>query len=165
MKRIIVIAISLFLLILENTILPSYSIMQGYPSILFVFAIAFSIINGKEDAMFIGIVSGLLQDLFFINGFGINLLVNFLLCLLAAKIGEGIFKNNRIIPVITCLIISILKIIMIAILFILFDKKINLNIAVMSALLNTIVMVIGYKFVLTTSKKYWKKDEWRFRWL
>lgn len=163
MKRIIVIAISLFLLILENTILPSYSIMQGYPSILFVFAIAFSIINGKEDAMFIGIVSGLLQDLFFINGFGINLLVNFLLCLLAAKIGEGIFKNNRIIPVITCLIISILKIIMIAILFILFDKKINLNIAVMSALLNTIVMVIGYKFVLTTSKKYWKKDEWRFR--
>ena len=163
MKRIIVIAISLFLLILENTILPSYSIMQGYPSILFVFAIAFSIINGKEDAMFIGIVSGLLQDLFFINGFGINLLVNFLLCLLAAKIGEGIFKNNRIIPVITCLIISILKIIMIAILFILFDEKINLNIAVMSALLNTIVMVIGYKFVLTTSKKYWKKDEWRFR--
>ncbi|SCJ90256.1 rod shape-determining protein MreD [uncultured Clostridium sp.] len=163
MKRIIIIAISLFLLILENTILPSYSIMQGYPSILFVFAIAFSIINGKEDAMFIGIVSGLLQDLFFINGFGINLLVNFLLCLLAAKIGEGIFKNNRIIPVISCLIISMLKIVMIAVLFIPFGKKINLNMAVMSALLNTIVMVIGYKFVLTTSKKYWKKDEWRFR--
>ena len=163
MKRIIIIAISLFLLILENTILPSYSIMQGYPSILFVFAIAFSIINGKEDAMFIGIVSGLLQDLFFINGFGINLLVNFLLCLLVAKIGEGIFKNNRVIPVISCLILSILKIVMIAILFIPFAKKINLNMAVMSALLNTIVMVIGYKFVLTTSKKYWKKDEWRFR--
>ncbi|MBC5629811.1 rod shape-determining protein MreD [Clostridium sp. NSJ-6] len=163
MKRIIIIAISLFLLILENTILPSYSIMQGYPSILFVFAIAFSIVNGKEDAMFIGIVSGLLQDLFFINGFGINLLVNFLLCLLAAKIGEGIFKNNRIIPVISCLILSMLKIVMIAILFIPFGKKINLNMAVMSALLNTIVMVIGYKFVLTTSKKYWKKDEWRFR--
>ena len=162
MKRIIIIAISLFLLILENTILPSYSIMQGYPSILFVFAIAFSIVNGKEDAMFIGIVSGLLQDLFFINGFGINLLVNFLLCLLAAKIGEGIFKNNRIIPVISCLILSMLKIVMIAILFIPFGKKINLNMAVMSALLNTIVMVIGYKFVLTTSKKYWKKDEWRF---
>ena len=163
MKRIIIIAISLFLLILENTILPSYSIMQGYPSILFVFAIAFSIVNGKEDAMFIGIVSGLLQDLFFINGFGINLLVNFLLCLLAAKIGEGIFKNNRVIPVISCLIISMLKIVMIAILFIPFGKKINLNMAVMSAILNTIVMVIGYKFVLTTSKKYWKKDEWRFR--
>lgn len=163
MKRIIIIAISLFLLILENTILPSYSIMQGYPSILFVFAIAFSIVNGKEDAMFIGIVSGLLQDLFFINGFGINLLVNFLLCLLAAKIGEGIFKNNRIIPVISCLILSMLKIVMIAILFIPFEKKINLNMAVMSALLNTMVMVIGYKFVLTTSKKYWKKDEWRFR--
>lgn len=164
MKRIIIIAISLFLLILENTLLPSYSIMQGYPSILFVFAIAFSIINGKEDAIFIGIVSGLLQDVFFINGSGINLLVNFILCLLAAKIGEGIFKKNRLIPVISCFILSVLKIIMIAILFIPFGKKINLNMAIMSALLNTIVMVIGYKFVLTTSKKYWKKDEWRFRW-
>lgn len=163
MKRIVIIAISLLLLILENTILPSYSIMGGYPSILFVFAIAFSIVNGKEDAMFIGIVSGLLQDLFFINGFGINLLVNFLLCILAAKIGEGIFRNNRLIPVISCLIISILKIIMIAILFISFNKKINFNMAIISAVLNTIVMFIGYKFVLTTSKKYWKKDEWRFR--
>lgn len=163
MKRIIIIAISLFLLILENTLLPSYSIIQGYPSILFVFAIAFSIINGKEDAIFIGIVSGLLQDVFFINGSGINLLVNFILCLLAAKIGEGIFKKNRLIPVISCFILSVLKIIMIAILFIPFGKKINLNMAIMSALLNTIVMVIGYKFVLTTSKKYWKKDEWRFR--
>ena len=56
-----------------------------------------------------------------------------------------------------------MKIVMIAILFIPFGKKINLNMAVMSAILNTIVMVIGYKFVLTTSKKYWKKDEWRFR--
>ena len=163
MKRIVIVAIALFLLILENTILPSYSIMQGYPSILFVFAIAFSIINGKKDAMFIGIVSGVLQDLFFINGFGINLLVNFLLCLLAAKIGEGILKNNRLIPVISCFIISILKIIMIAILFIAFDKKVDFNMAIVSAVLNTIVMLIGYKFVLTTSKKYWKKDEWRFR--
>ena len=163
MKRIVIVAIALFLLILENTILPSYSIMQGYPSILFVFAIAFSIINGKKDAMFIGIVSGVLQDLFFINGFGINLLVNFLLCLLAEKIGEGILKNNRLIPVISCFIISILKIIMIAILFIAFDKKVDFNMAIVSAVLNTIVMLIGYKFVLTTSKKFWKKDEWRFR--
>ena len=163
MKRIVIVAIALFLLILENTILPSYSIMQGYPSILFVFAIAFSIINGKKDAMFIGIVSGVLQDLFFINGFGINLLVNFLLCLLAAKIGEGILKNNRLSPVISCFIISILKIIMIAILFIAFDKKVDFNMAIVSAVLNTIVMLIGYKFVLTTSKKFWKKDEWRFR--
>jgi hypothetical protein len=45
MKRIVIIAIALLLLILDNTIIPSYSIMQGYPSILFVFAIAFSIIN------------------------------------------------------------------------------------------------------------------------
>lgn len=163
MKRIILIAISLVLLILENTILPSYSIMGGYPSILFVFAIAFSIVNGKEDAMFIGIVSGFLQDIYFFNGFGINLLVNFLLCLLAAIIGESIYKKNRLIPVVSCLILSILKIIMVLILFIPFNKKVNIDMALISAIMNTILMLLGYKFVLTSCKKYWKRDEWRFR--
>lgn len=163
MKKIILIAMSLFLLILENALLPSYSIKGAHPSVLFVFAIAFSIVNGKEDAMFIGIVSGFLQDLFFFNGFGINLLVNFLLCILAASIGESIFKDNKLIPVITCLILSVIKIIMVVLLFIPFNKKVNIDMALISALMNTILMFLGYKFILNKSKKYWKKDEWRFR--
>ena len=50
--------------------------MDRYPSLLFIFAIAYSIISGKKEAIFIGIVSGILQDIFFVKGFGINLLLN-----------------------------------------------------------------------------------------
>ena len=111
MKRIYLIIILVLLLIIDNTLLPSYSIAGAFPSLLFVFAMAYSVIRGKNEALFIGIVSGFLQDLFFFSGFGVNLFLNTLLCLLCAKIGESIFKENRIVPILIALFISTLKVI------------------------------------------------------
>ena len=91
MKKIVVILISIFLLVLENSLLPNYPIMGSYPSLLFIFAIAYSIIYGKNEAIFMGVISGILQDIYFVKGFGINSLSNLLLCFLAAKIGENIW--------------------------------------------------------------------------
>ena len=79
MKRLYLIIILIVLLIIDNTLLPYYSIKGSFPSLLFVFAIAYSIIRGKEEAIFIGIVSGFLQDIFFFSGFGVNLFLNMLL--------------------------------------------------------------------------------------
>ena len=96
MKRFIIVLISILLLILDNSLSPFIAIKGVYPSLLFIFAIAYSIINGKKEAVFIGVVSGLLQDIFFFNGFGINALVNMLCCLFAGLVGEGIWRNNFI---------------------------------------------------------------------
>ena len=74
MKRIYLIIILVLLLIIDNTLLPSYSIAGAFPSLLFVFAMAYSVIRGKNEALFIGIVSGFLQDLFFFSGFAFYVL-------------------------------------------------------------------------------------------
>lgn len=163
MKRIVLIVICLALLILDNTILPYYSIKGAFPSLLFVFAIAYSMVNGKWEAIFIGITAGILQDIFFFDSFGINMFANMLLCQLAAYIGENIFKENRIIPVISCFVISALKIVIVILIMLLFDYKIDIETALMSALMNSIIMFLVYRIVLTTSEKYILKDSWRFR--
>ena len=93
MKRIVIILISIILLVIDNTLLPYYSIKGAFPSLLFVFAIGFSIVNGKKEAVFIGVLSGILQDVFFVKGNGVNALINLLLCVLAATIGENILKE------------------------------------------------------------------------
>ena len=111
MKRVVLIIICICLFIIDNTILPYYAYGYIFPNLLFIFAIGFSIVNGKNEAVAIGVFTGFLQDLFFIYGFGINMLLNMILCYIAAKIGESIYKENRIIPVIVCLIISLLKVI------------------------------------------------------
>lgn len=164
MKRIVIILISIILLVIDNTLLPYYSIKGAFPSLLFVFAIGFSIVNGKKEAVFIGVLSGILQDVFFVKGNGINALINLLLCVLAATIGENILKENRIIPVISTFILSVMKIFMAMILLYLFKQKVNLPVALLSSVFNSIVMLIVYKFILTTSNKFMDSEEWRFKW-
>lgn len=162
MKRIYLVIILIVLLIIDNTLLPYYAIGGAFPSLLFVFAIAYSIILGKEEAIFIGIVSGLLQDIFFFSGFGVNLFLNMLLCLLCAKIGESIFKENRLVPVLTTLLISSLKVFGVAILFKLFSQKVDIQTALISGVLNSICMLILYGFILKTIDKYLDRNTWRF---
>ena len=164
MKRIVLLIVCVVLLVLDNTILPYYSYEYIFPSLLFTFAIGFSIINGKKEAVIIGVLSGFLQDVFFFQGFGINMFLNMLLCYLVAKIGEGIYKENRIVPVITCLFISVIKVIGIILLLKLFSQSIRTTEAFISAVLNSVVLVFIYKIILNYSKKYFLKDTWRIRW-
>ena len=150
MKRIYLIIILVLLLIIDNTLLPSYSIAGAFPSLLFVFAMAYSVIRGKNEALFIGIVSGFLQDLFFFSGFG------------CAKIGESIFKENRIVPILIALFISTLKVLGVVIIFKLFAISIDMKVALLSAVLNTICMMLFYRFILNMLDKYLDRNTWRF---
>ena len=163
MKRVVLIIICIFLLIIDTTILPYYAYGNIFPSLLFTFSIGFSIINGKNEAVAIGVLSGFLQDLFFGHGFGVNMLINMLLCYGAARIGEGIYKDNRIIPVITCLIMSLLKVIGVIIVLLILDVSIRMVDGFISAVLNAVVMILMYKLILKYSEKYFPRDAWRFR--
>lgn len=163
MKKWIVILVSIILLILDNSFMPFLSIRGAFPSLLFVFAISYSIVNGVKDAVLIGVISGLLQDIFFYNGMGINSLSNLLLCVLAAVIGENIFKNKKLIPVLTMLVVSILKVGFVY-LFIKADgNKISIYMALQSTIYNTVIMFLGYKFVLKLCDKEYRESSWRFR--
>lgn len=164
MKRLYLIIILIVLLIIDNTLLPYYSINGAFPSLLFTFAMAYSIIRGKEEAVFIGIVSGFLQDIFFFSGFGANMLLNMLLCVLCAKIGESIFKENRLVPFLAALGISLLKVLGVIIIFKLFSQKINISVALISCLLNAICMLIFYTLILKKLDKYLDRNTWRFKW-
>lgn len=164
MKKWIVVLVSIILLILDNSFMPFLSIRGAFPSLLFVFAISYSIVNGVKDAVLIGVISGLLQDIFFYNGMGINSLSNLLLCVLAAVIGENIFKNKKLIPVLTMLVVSILKVGFVY-LFIKADgNEISIYMALQSTIYNTVIMFLGYKFVLKLCDKEYRESSWRFRW-
>jgi len=164
MKKLYLIIILIVFLIIDNTLLPYYSIHGSFPSLLFTFAMAYSIIRGKEKAICIGIASGFLQDIFFFSGFGVNLFLNMLLCLLCAKIGESIFKENRLVPILTSLGISVLKVLGVVIIFKLFSQTIDIQVALISCVLNAICMMLFYTLILKTLDKYLDGNTWRFKW-
>lgn len=163
MKKWVVILVSIILLILDNSLMPFLSIRGAFPSLLFVFAIIYSIVNEVKDAVLIGVVSGFLQDIFFYNGMGINLSSNLLLCVLAAVIGENIFKNKKLIPVLTMLVVSILKVGLVYLYINANGNEISMYMALQSTIYNTFIMFLGYKFVLKLCDKEYGRRSWRFR--
>ncbi|MDR3596943.1 rod shape-determining protein MreD [Clostridium sp.] len=163
MEKLIIILVSIGLVILDNSIVSFFSIRGVYPSLLFVFAIAYSFVNSKEKAVFIGVVSGLLQDIFFFNGFGINSLVNLLLCLLASFIGAGIIKNKRLIPVVSMFFITVIKYIAIFAIFYFLKIKIDVSNSIIMGIYNGVIMFFVYKFVLNIYDDEYSKQRWRFK--
>ncbi|MBU5592740.1 rod shape-determining protein MreD [Clostridium sp. MSJ-4] len=162
MKRVVLIIISLVLLILDNTLMPFLAIRGVYPSLLTIFALSYSIINGYLEGIFIGVLSGMLQDIYFFNGFGLNSLCNMIICLIGAKIGENIFKEKALIPFISTFALSILKDVMIfAILFIM-KKKINYFNIPFVAIYNMVISIFIYKRVYKLSQKSYMKSDWNF---
>lgn len=163
MKKWILVLISIVLLILDKSFMPFLAIKDAYPSILFIFAIAYSIINGKKEGVIIGVLSGVLQDIFFYSGFGINSLINMLLCLVAAIIGENIYKEKRFIPVITSIILYLIKVVFIGIIMNLIDVKIDFEVGVLTALYSAIIMFLSYKSIYRLYDSDYKKSNWRNR--
>ncbi|SFC31376.1 rod shape-determining protein MreD [Clostridium uliginosum] len=163
MEKLIVTLVSIALVILDNSLVPFFSINGIYPSLLFTFAIAYALINGKSKAVFIGVLSGVLQDIFFFNGFGVNSFLNLLLCLLASIIGESIFKSKRLIPVISVFIITLLKYIGIFIIFYLIKIRVDLTRSFIMGLYNAVIMFLGYRLVMKIPNEEYKRRPWRFK--
>ncbi|WP_160687267.1 rod shape-determining protein MreD [Clostridium sp. C2-6-12] len=163
MEKFIIVLVSIVLLILDNSLMPFFSINGACPSLLFVAAIAYSMINGKEKAVFAGVVSGILQDIFFFNGFGVNSLLNLLLCLLAAKIGAGIVKNKRLIPVISAFMLTLIKFMGVFIIFYIVNVKIQLSKSVIMAVYNSVIMFFAYRVVMNIYDDEYSKRRWRFK--
>ena len=162
MKRVILILISLLLFILDNTFMPFLAIKGVYPSLLIIFALSYSIINGYYEAILIGIFTGLLQDIYFFNGFGINALCNMCICIIAAKIGTNIFKEKSLAPVISIFILSILKGVMIFIILFILNTRINYFNIPFVAIYNMIITIFVYKKIYNFSVKPYMKNYWRF---
>ena len=109
-KRVVLILLSSLLLIVDNSFAPFISIKDVWPSFVFIFAIAYSVINGPKEGMIIGIISGMLQDIFFYSGFGVNTLINMLLCFMAGHIGEKVWRDKSLVPIVTVFFMTIFKV-------------------------------------------------------
>lgn len=162
-KLLYIFLILITLLILDNTIIPMFSIKNIYPSSLFVFIVCYSIISGYEEGIIIGIAAGLLQDIYFPGVFGINMLTNMLICVLGAKIGESIFKEKSIIPILSTFLLSMLKSIIIFILLILLKKNNNfLSLIPYKGIYDMVLTIFMYKITLRFCESKIIKKEWRF---
>lgn len=163
MKKILtVILLSILFLVLDNAFMPFLGIKGYYPSLLFVFAICYSIINGSWSGVFLGIFSGLVQDIYLTNALGINMLLNMVMCLIASKVGKTIFKDKALVPIVTCLLLSLLKGVFMFIILYVLGQYIDIKSALFISVYNMIVGIFMYKRVYKLCQKDFMVKNWRF---
>ncbi len=163
MKRILtVVFLCILFLILDNTLMPLLKINGTYPSLIFIFALCFSIVSSPKDAMLIGVFTGALQDIYFLNGFGINMLSNMLMCVIAANIGKGIFIEKSLLPIVASFVLSLLKGLIVISIMYLIKQYTHIESIIFQAVYNLIVSIFMYKFTYKLSRKEYMMREWKF---
>ena len=163
MKRVLTVAfLCILFLILDNTLMPLLKINGAYPSLIFVFALCYSIVSSPKDAVIIGVFTGALQDLYLFNGFGINMFCNMLICVVAANIGISIFIEKAFIPIVSSFLLSLVKGLIVFSILYLVNQYTSIEVVLYQAIYNLIVSVFMYKFTYKLSQKKYMKKEWRF---
>ena len=163
MKRILTLVfLCILFLILDNTLMPLLKIHGAYPSLIFTFALCYSIVSSPKDALIIGVFTGMLQDLYFFNGFGINMLCNMLVCVAASNIGKNIFIEKSLVPILSSFVLSLAKGLVVFSLLFTIKQNTDVEVILYQALCNLIACIFMYKFTYKLSKKEHMKKEWRF---
>lgn len=162
MKKFILAMICILLFIIDNSIMPFLSIKGSTGSLLFTFIICYSIICGSWDAIGIAVFAGIFQDIYMVKGLGINSLTNMIVCLIAAKIGEGIFKEKRFVPIVVIFLVSMLRGVIIFVLLYITGQKSELIILFESSIYNAVISIFMYKRVFKLMQKPFMKKEWNF---
>lgn len=148
--------------ILDNTLVPFFAIKGYFPSLLLAFCLLYSIFNGSVEGVWLGVFSGMLQDLYFFHGFGINGFTNMLVCAAAGFIGAAIFKEKALIPIISSLGLSLIKGVLVFSILYINNQYMPFSKAIFNSVYNMIIAILMYKWVYRLCQKEYMQRKWSF---
>lgn len=161
-KSLTYIGLTLLFLILDNSLMP-FIAYKGYrASLLFIYAISFSLIYGEWTGLWLGVVCGYLQDIYFFHGFGINMLTNMLLCVVVGRFGRIIFKEKYLVPIFVCGLASIAKGLLVFVLLYVIDIGMWFQGIFYYGLYNLLVCSFMYPMLYKITQKQYMQKEWKF---
>lgn len=161
-KYVVLTAIVIVLLMVDNCVVPFIGINGYFPSFLFVFALSYSIVNGDWSCLWIGIATGFLQDINFFNGFGVNLFTNVLICYLAGNVGKSLFKEKIFMPTVSIFALALLKGILLFVILYFCKELIDYKTILYNSLYDFVISIFIYKFVYKLCQKDYMVKQWKF---
>jgi rod shape-determining protein MreD len=162
MRRIFILFTAVFLLLIDQTVLPFLSVFNSYGSILFSFFGLFAMMTDYEDAFTLALIAGVLQDLFFPYAFGLNTLTNLFLYLGLSRIGLSLKEGKKTIPILFVSLAQAVKTLLILLILFMFGIRGNIFSIIVTPAYTMILGILIYKTVVAYSRIPIVKKEWRF---
>jgi len=162
MRKMFIFLTVLLWLLLDQTLLPFLSVYESSGSLLFTFMGLFMLMTDEEDALYVGLITGLMQDLFFPYVFGLNTLLNVLLFLILSKIGLTLKEGKKTMPILSVSIAQGIKTLIIILVLWIFGIKGNYFAIIIMPLYTAALSIILYRPSVSYSRIPIVKKEWRF---
>lgn len=162
MRKIFIFLTVVFWLLLDQTLLPFLTVFQSSGSLLFTFMGLFMLMTDEEDAFYVGLITGIMQDLYFPYAFGLNTLLNVLLFLGLSKVGLSLKEGRKAIPVLAVSIAQGIKTIVIILILWLLGIRGNYYSVIIMPLYTSVLALFMYRMSVSYSRIPLIKKEWRF---
>lgn len=163
MKKILTLAgLTIIMLILDNSVVPFFSIKGFSPSLLFTFIISYSIVNGYSEGLWLGVFAGLFQDIYFANILGVNALTNMICAVISGFIGVSIFKEKTLIPVLSNFVISIFKGILVFVILYVVGVGMSFRFVFFNSLYNLFLSILVYRLTYKLCSIDYMRRNWKF---
>jgi rod shape-determining protein MreD len=162
MRKIFIFLTVVFWLLLDQTLLPFLTVFQSSGSLLFTFMGLFMLMTDEEDAFYVGLITGIMQDLYFPYAFGLNTLLNVLLFLGLSKVGLSLKEGRKAIPVLAISIAQGIKTIVIILILWLLGIRGNYYSVIIMPLYTSVLALFMYRMSVSYSRIPLIKKEWRF---
>lgn len=162
MRNILIVLVAMFLFVLDQTLVPFFSLYGTYGSLVFTFFGLFALLSDFDDAILLAIVVGVLQDIYFPYAFGLNILMNLFLFLALSKAGETLKEGRKTLPVLFLALAQGVKNLMIILVLYLFGYKGNMSSVLIAPLYTMVFAFFLYNRVIAFKRIPMIKKEWKF---
>lgn len=162
MRKTLIILVALVLLILDQTVMPFLDVYDSYASLLFTFFGLYAVTTDAEDAVFLALVTGILQDLLFPYIFGLQTFLNLFLFLTMSRLGNSLKEGKKTLPVFFVTMAQGLKTLLsLGILYLLGIRGNFMALVVMPAY-TFVLAILLYKRMVAFGRIPIIKREWKF---
>lgn len=162
MRNLLISVMAILLFILDQTVVPFFSISGSYGSLLFAFFGIFALLSDYEDAFLLAVIVGLLQDIYFPYVFGLNILTNLLLFFGLSKAGETLKEGRKTIPVLFVTLAQAGKNLLMVSVLSLFGYHANFSSVLIAPIFTLFFAIFLYDRVIAFRRIPMIKKEWKF---
>ncbi len=109
MKVFVLCLVTFILSVFDISLMPSFDFRGFYPSLLSLYFFVYSMNSEKCNIVYFSVLVGFFQDLFFSNGFGMNIFLNLVMGLSLFYLSVKYNKSKYIVSVLIVVSFAVLK--------------------------------------------------------
>ncbi|HHW56918.1 MAG TPA: rod shape-determining protein MreD [Clostridia bacterium] len=157
MRKIYKYLLIILLIVLQSTLFKFIDIFGVKPDAVFILVMSFSLLNGAWEAIYLSLFAGLIQDILFNNALGVTTFSLLIVSYITGLLSKSIFRESSFVAFVFIFLGTLLYNLIAMFSMVLMKYQFNfvkdfMDIAMIQAVYNSMIVVFVYKYVVSFNK-------------